>query len=109
MTDKGFTQDDFQIVINFFNQNWQKYANQNPMIVMVENNNPLDYIKDSINFEKEINSDYSQLFYVHFYDEATDCKSSQKIDTTNAKFIELPKHNELIKRIKLNNENNKLL
>ena len=109
MTDKGFTQDDLQIVINFFNQNWQKYANQNPMIVMVENNNPLDYIKDSINFEKGINSDYSQLFHVHFYDEAIDCKSSQKIDTTNAKFIELPKHNELIKRIKLNNENNKLL
>ena len=107
MISKGFSSDDFQKVINFFNQNWQKYANKSPVIVIAGERNQNDYMKKEIDFAREMNQKPNDIFFS--FDGAVDCKTSQKIDTTNAKFIELPRHNELIKNIKLNNENHKML
>lgn len=109
MADHNFSHEDMQTVMDFFVRNWKKYANQKPIIALVEDKRPKEILDGLIAVHKEcgIIDDFDMLLPTVFYSGAVDCKSDKKIDTTNAKFIELPRHIELLKKIQLYSEQTK--
>ena len=106
MAEHNFSHDDMQIVMDFFVKNWNKYANQKPIIALIEHKRPKELLDNIIKMHTEFGNmdDLNKLLHTAFYDGAVDGKSDTKIDTTNAIFIELPHHNELLNQINLFNE-----
>ena len=106
----NMSEEDRNTVMDFFLKSWEKYANQTPMVAVIETKLPQDVIVDFARFRRT-QSYYSDsidhLFDAVLNKDIVDNRISEKIDTSNAKFVELPKYNELVQKMTYFNEQEK--
>lgn len=116
LNNKNVSEEETIQVINFFDNQWEKYANKQPMLAMIPKSNEksteddtnkkiarnLVNKKDDYNLAQEINYDADCLFGLNGIDDQTD----EKIDTTNAIFIKLPSYNYIEKKVLENSIDN---
>lgn len=95
MNGKNFSDDEKQIVFDFFEKNWNLYANKNPMAVIIP------YPSENYN--------YGNIFknISYYLADNTDYRSPKVVDTSEAIFLKLPTYSKLIKKMIFdqNNEN----
>lgn len=102
MNENHFSNDDLGNVIDFFETNWERYANKNPMLAIIpENINDeetmhwIEMILDDSYFK----NDERRIFSFCFNDGEVDCQTSKTIEISDATFVELPNYNQLINKI----------
>ncbi len=96
-----FSLEDQDTVIQFFDKQWNLYANQSPMLAIVPTSTEYDssYWLSSLLPDPFLSGSVDQMMDFCLSDGRTDRHSEQTIDTSQALFIQLPRYFELVKRI----------
>jgi len=113
MQDNDFSTEEVTTVISFFDKYWDLYVNEKsvPMIVMVPYKNESE--KQQVEFI--INNDYTKKSFTRLIstclcERASDARTNEVIDTSNAIYIRLPKVSKVLEKFAINtssNSNNK--
>ena len=99
MTKSHFSQADINSVMTFFNQEWRKYANTKPLLLII----PGEDIELRTNALLEAWSDEKDIadfLYLCTYNNGIDIGSKEIIDTSNATYIELPEYDKILRYAK---------
>lgn len=102
MNKHDFNESEINYVLNFFEQNWNIYANEIPILAMITQ---VDNINTSFLSSQSNNSLMKALKFMLdklISDIDLDVQSYERIDTSNAKFISLPNINMVLNYQKQN-------
>lgn len=101
MENNHFTKQDQDIVISFFEKQWNIYANKSPILAMIPDpaGDDSNYWLNELLQDKSLSDSVDEMMGFCLSDYRIDCHSEQPIDTSQALFIRLPIYHELIKRI----------
>lgn len=102
MNENNFSKEDINYVINFFEKNWQMYANTTPILAII----PKEYEEKKVDFwlnallnKSYLKDDIEDVLGSCFNTIGVDYQTSETIITTNATFVELPNYAQLINKI----------
>lgn len=96
-----FTQQDQDTVIQFFDKQWNLYANHSPMLAIIPNPTGDDisnWLNDLLS-DDFLTDNVDKMMSFCLSDGRIDGHSAQPIDTSQAFFVQLPRYFELVKRI----------
>lgn len=107
MGEKQFSLEDISEVLKFFESNWEIYANKNPMVAIIPGENTketTEYWTEHLLNSDRFKDDIEKILDFCLSFGEVDCQTKETIDTTNAIFVKLPRYNELVKRVTLQQE-----
>ena len=99
METNGFTPDEKEEVMSFFERNWHRLADKEPGLLIIRGENRdkdrfMNRIKDDPYFK-----DTEHLYHFLIGLGQNDLQSTEKIDTEEARFIRLPKYTTVMKKV----------
>lgn len=102
MQENNFPSDDTTKILNFFQKNWNIYANNIPMLAVIPENSVEENTKfwTAHLFEYFVKQDMEGLVKYCFFDEqGIDCQDKETITTEKATFIRLPNYKILKEKV----------
>ena len=98
--EKGFSDEELQKVIAFFDKYWKIYADKESMIAMIpeETPNRLEYWAKTLQNDQTYIEEPEELISMLSGGD-NDCQTDKTIDVSNTTFIKLPKYYEVIQKL----------
>jgi len=101
MKEHNFSSGDQECVIDFFEKNWNIYANKTPMLAIIpdtKEDNSEYWINILLN-NSYYKDDIGKIMNFCLSEDRVDCQSAEKIDVSNAMFIKMPRYDELVRKL----------
>ena len=105
MNKHNFSNNDAEIVMDFFLKQWKIYENSTPILAMIEEKvdediNEADFRMFFDSFGSSLKNFFDMLTCTTYYsDAATDMQTKETIDTKDAVFIQMPRYDKLVERV----------
>ncbi len=101
MTERNFSSDDQKCVIDFFEKNWNIYANKTPMLAIIPDlhEDVSEYWTNKLLNDSYYKDDIERIMNFCLSEDGIDCQSTEKIDVSNAIFIEMPRYDEVVRKL----------
>lgn len=101
MTERNFSSDDQKCVIDFFEKNWNIYANKTPMLAIIPDlhEDVSEYWANKLLNDSYYKDDIERIMNFCLSEDGIDCQSTEKIDVSNAIFIEMPRYDEVVRKL----------
>lgn len=102
----NFASSNQQCVIDFFEKNWNIYANRDSVLAIIpdtvspemEEKLSEDWV-NTLSNSPYYKNDIEKIMNFCLSDGAVDCQSTEKIDVSNAIFIKMPRYDEVLRRL----------
>lgn len=106
MKNKNFSNEDKKIIFDFLKKYWDIYANKAPILAIIPSNEKknLEQWLDNLLSDDSYKNNIERIVRICLSDGDVDCQTLEKIDTSNATFIKLPKYSTILKKMKMKEE-----
>ena len=99
-----FTSEEKINVLNFFEKNWNDYAKQKPLIIVVMENSKYDLkelIADTYSILQDYDDAKDSINYLTTFAVDVNCYTENAIETSNSIYINMPTLEELIEKVRI--------
>lgn len=108
MKKHNFSYEEMKEVLNFFDDNWEKYANKSSTLVVVVDRDYSTSIDTLYKRFCDLRCSVKDLFRICSCSGSVDEHTEDVIDVSDAKFIKMPDHKVLVKKLSADNVLSKL-
>ena len=102
MNKNNFTEEEIKYIMDFFNKNWNLYANNTAILAII----PVEFTTEEMKDENERNKkilekyDYDVIDTINYEtSKYSDWQTTEPIDVSKAVFVKMPRYNVILKRL----------